>query len=70
MITAPLVVIAIKRRHLADAQAVLVRCAINLGPEPRKLTRAPSLFVGETLYGALESGDVLPPFSAVVVRVS
>ena len=48
----------------------LVRCAVNLGPEPRKLTRAPSLFVGETLYGALEPGDVLPPFAALVVRVS
>ncbi len=48
----------------------LVRCAVNLGPEPRKLARAPGLFVGETLYGALESGDVLPPFAALVVRVS
>ena len=48
----------------------LVRCAVNLGPEPRKLTRAPSLFVGEPLYGALEPGDVLPPFAAVVVQVS
>ena len=48
----------------------LVRCAVNLGPEPRKLTRAPSLFVGEPLYGALEPGDVLPPFAAVVVKVS
>ena len=48
----------------------LVRCAVNLGPEPRKLTRAPSLFVGETRYGALEPGDVLPPFAAFVVKVS
>ena len=48
----------------------LVRCAVNLGPKPRKLARAPSLFVGETLYGALEPGDVLPPFAAVVVKVS
>ena len=48
----------------------LVRCAVNLGPEPRKLARAPSLFVGEPLYGALEPGDVLPPFAAVAVQVS
>jgi len=48
----------------------LVRCAVNLGTEPRRLTRAPSLFVGETLYGALEPGDVLPPFAALVVRIS
>ena len=48
----------------------LVRCAVNLGDQPRKLTRAPSLFVGEPLYGALEPGDILPPFSAFVVRVS
>ena len=48
----------------------LVRCAVNLGPEPRKLARAPSLFVGEPLYGALEPGDVLPPFAALVVKVS
>ena len=47
----------------------LVRCAVNLGDQPRVLARAPSLFVGETLYGVLEPGGVLPPFSAVVVRV-
>ncbi len=48
----------------------LIRCAVNLGEEPRTLTRAPSLFVGTPLYGALEPGDVLPPFAAVVVKVS
>jgi hypothetical protein len=48
----------------------LVRCAVNLGEQPRKLTRAADLFVGETLYGALAAGGVLPPFGAVVVKVS
>ena len=48
----------------------LVRCAVNLGEQPRKLTRAGDLFVGETLYGALADGGVLPPFGAVVVKVS
>jgi glycosidase len=48
----------------------LIRCAVNLGDQPRKLSRAPSLFVGEPLYGALDPDDTLPPFSAVVVKVS
>jgi len=44
-----------------------VRCAVNLGPEKRKLSHADK-FTGEILYGALENG-ALPPFEAVVVRV-
>ena len=48
----------------------LVRCAVNLGDQPRQLARAPALFVGEPLYGALEPDDTLPPFSAFVVKVS
>ena len=48
----------------------LLRCAVNLGEQPRPLSRAGDLFVGETLYGQLDDGGVLPPFSAVVVRVS
>ena len=48
----------------------LLRCAVNLGDQPRKLGRAPHLFSGEILYGALEPGGILPPFSAVVARLS
>ncbi len=45
----------------------VVRCAVNLGPEPRQLERA-EWFAGATLYGAIED-DALAPFAAVVVRV-
>ncbi|MBR4188985.1 MAG: DUF3459 domain-containing protein [Kiritimatiellae bacterium] len=48
----------------------LVRCAVNLGEEPRRLTRAPDLFRGQPLYGALEPDSTLPPFSALVTRLS
>ena len=48
----------------------LVRCAVNLGEEPRRLTRAPDLFRGQPLYGALEENSTLPPFSALVTRLS
>ena len=48
----------------------LLRCAVNLGDQPRKLHRAPHLFSGEILYGALESDGTLPPFSALVARLS
>lgn len=48
----------------------LIRCAVNLGEHPRQLTRAADLFGGETLYGQLEAGGLLPPFSAIVVKVS
>lgn len=48
----------------------LLRCAVNLGSEPRKLSRAPGLFVGQTLYGGFDPDGTLPPFSAVVVLVS
>jgi glycosidase len=48
----------------------LIRCAVNLGEHPRTLSRASALFAGEFLYGALEAGGGLPPFSAAVVQVS
>jgi len=48
----------------------LIRCAVNLGDQPRKLTRARHLLSGKILYGALEEDDILPPFSAIVVRIS
>jgi glycosidase len=48
----------------------LIRCAVNLGDQPRKLSRAAHLFSGEILYGALAPDGTLPPFSAVVVKVS
>jgi glycosidase len=48
----------------------LIRCAVNLGEHPRKLTRAADLFVGKTLYGQLEDVGLLPAFSAIVVKVS
>ena len=43
-----------------------VCCAVNMGLEPRKLTRT-DLLSGETLYGDI-SGDTLDAFSAIVVR--
>ncbi len=43
-----------------------LHCAINLGPEPRKLRRA-DLLNGEGLYGKL-NGHTLEPFTAVVVK--
>jgi glycosidase len=48
----------------------LIRCAVNLGDQPRRLERAPHLFAGPVLYGELGPDGVLPPFSAVVVQVS
>ena len=47
----------------------LIRCAVNLGPEPRQLRRALNLFIGDPLHGRLESGGTLPPFGTVVVQV-
>lgn len=57
-------VVAFERRLRRSA----VRCAINLGPEPRELRNA-QLFAGEVLYGGLQDGR-LPPFSAIVARVA
>lgn len=56
-------VLAFERRLHRSA----VRCAVNLGPEPRHLPSfAPQ--AGETvLYGRLENG-ALPPFSAIVLH--
>lgn len=55
-------VVAFERKH-GDS---LMRCAVNLGPESRKLAHA-SLFQYKPLYGAISEG-VLPPFTSVVVR--
>ena len=44
----------------------IVRCAVNLGPDPRKLNHA-SLFSRPPMYGGLVDG-ALQPFTAVVVR--
>ncbi len=57
-------VIAFRRKH---RQHTLV-CAVNLGPEPRRLTQANLLHEGTRLYGGLD-GDVLAPFAAVVVEL-
>ena len=57
-------VVAFERRLRRSA----VRCAVNLGPEPRELKNA-QLFAGEVLYGGLQ-GDSLPPFSSIVVRIA
>ncbi len=46
----------------------VVRCAVNLGPEPRQLECA-DRFKGPTLYGLLDD-DTLAPFAAIVVRVA
>ncbi len=50
-------------RHLSDS---IVRCAVNLGPSPKILSRA-ALFKGTLLHGGME-GAVLPSFSSVVIR--
>jgi len=52
-------VIAFERRH----GSTVLRCAVNLGPEPRDLEKA-GLFAGAPRYGRLQ-GSVLQPFSAV-----
>ncbi len=63
----------LKRTVIAFDRALgrkLIRCAVNLGDQPRKLARASHLLSGEVLYGALEAENTLPPFSPVVVRIS
>jgi len=55
-------VVAFERKHGES----LMRCAVNVGPESRKLAHA-SLFQYEPLYGAIFEG-ALPPFTSVVVR--
>lgn len=45
----------------------VLRCAVNLGPHPRRL-RNSALFTGNTLWGGLD-GDVLPAFSGICVEV-
>ena len=45
-----------------------VRCAVNLGPEPRELKNV-QLFAGQVLHGGLQ-GNSLPPFSSIVARVA
>lgn len=48
----------------------LLRCAINLGDQPRYLARAGDLLNGVPLYGERPAAGVLPPFSAVVVSIT
>lgn len=55
-------VIAFERR-LGDG---ILRCAVNLGPESRKLNHA-SLFSRPAIYGGMVDGT-LKPFTAIVVR--
>ena len=55
-------VVAFERKF----QDQIVRCAVNLGPEPRTMAHH-SLFSREPLYGAIKDG-VLAPFTSVVVR--
>ena len=55
-------VVAFERR-LGDS---LFRCAVNLGPETRRLHHA-TLFARDPIYGGLVDGALLP-FTSVVVR--
>ena len=57
-------VVAFERR----LRRSVLRCAVNLGPEPRELRNA-HLFAGEILHGGLQ-GNSLPPFSSIVARVA
>jgi len=45
----------------------VVRCAVNLGPAPRRLRNAAAWSQGQSLYGQLADG-ALPAFGAVAVR--
>lgn len=56
-------VVAFARRHGTTG----LHIAVNLGPEPRRLTQA-ALFSGPCVYGGL-AGDALGPFAAVVSEV-
>lgn len=47
----------------------LLRCAVNLGDQPRRLDRAATLFVGPTLWGGWNPRGELDPFSAIVTDV-
>ena len=55
-------VIAFRRKY---RQNELI-CAVNLGPESRSLKNAALFQSGTTVYGRLDNGTTLPPFSAVV----
>jgi glycosidase len=55
-------VIAFERKHGEG----MVRCAVNLGPEARRLNHI-SLFQYEPIYGQLDQSTLLP-FTSVVVR--
>ena len=57
-------VVAFERRH----ERALLRCAVNLGPAPRRLTRTDAL-AGTPLWGRLDDG-ALAPFSALVTRAT
>lgn len=56
-------VIAFERRLGKRA----LRCAVNLGPEPRRIRQA-GLFKGRILFGSLDN-DVLPAFSGICAEV-
>lgn len=45
-----------------------LRCAVNLGPEPRTLKQAKA-FHGKRLFGQLDQGT-LAPFSSIVVQIN
>lgn len=53
------------QRRLGDS---VLRCAVNLGPEPRSLAHA-NLFRHKPIYGGLVDG-VMGPFTSVVVRTT
>lgn len=55
-------VVAFERRR----EASVLSCAVNMGPDPRRLTHAEA-FRGAPLYGRLVE-DTLEPFGAIVVR--
>lgn len=48
------------------SESTTVHCAVNLGPDARRLQNA-TLFKGKALYGGLDDG-VLGPFEAIVTR--
>jgi hypothetical protein len=45
----------------------MIRCAVNMGPEPRRLKHLSGL-AGDVLYGSLDGGT-LDPFEAIVTLV-
>lgn len=56
-------VVAFKRTYRGKT----LHCAVNLGPEDRRLANAGQHFSGAVIYGGLQD-DVLPAFSAVMTE--